>query len=236
MIDYSYLLQLWEEHLRPSDEMLLPLVPLEPANGSLLFVGMNPSFSVSAIQKILGSSCPSEPQKYFSWCNRSNFDPALDRRLHRLAKDEYAYFRRFRKLAKSLCLEWDHHDLFFIRETNQKVAKEYVIQHDRGLTPFGHAQFEAAIGEIRNSKPKAVIIANALASDICRYNLGLRFDASTCCYYDPNGNGDTPFFLASMLTGQRAMDKYSFERLAWHIGITLGIGLSGPCSHDENAT
>ena len=226
MIDYERLLRLWEEQLKPNDETLLPLVPVEPTKGSLLFVGMNPSFSESAIRRILGVDCPREPRKYFSWGNRLEFDPEVDRRLHRLAKEKYAYFKRFQKLAKSLDAEWDHHDLFFIRETSQKAAKEVIIQNGGKLTPFGRSQFEMATTEIRGCRPRAVIVANALASDICKDALGLRFNPETCCYHDPDQGGDTPYFLASMLTGQRAMDKYSFERLAWHIGSVLGIGLT----------
>lgn len=35
-------------------------------------------------------------------------------------------------------------------------------------------------------------------------------------YYDIDGNA-IPIFFASMLTGQRALDNYSFERLQWHL-------------------
>ena len=36
----------------------------------------------------------------------------------------------------------------------------------------------------------------------------------------PNLN-DTPIFFTSMLTGQRALDLGSYERLVWHIGFVL---------------
>ena len=32
---------------------------------------------------------------------------------------------------------------------------------------------------------------------------------------------NTPVFFTSMLTGQRALDKGSFERLNWHINFVL---------------
>jgi len=33
---------------------------------------------------------------------------------------------------------------------------------------------------------------------------------------------NVPIFFTSMLTGQRALDNGSFERLIWHINFVLG--------------
>ena len=158
------------------------------------------------------------PEAYFSWGNRLTFDPQVDLELHSRAKQDYPYFKKFREMAAELNVGWDHVDLFFWRETNQARFRELILVGGQSseVTAFGRSQLEIAFEMIDAASPLCVVVANALASDIYKACRGLEFSEKLGCYLDRRGDRDVPVFLSSMLTGQRALDKHSCRRLAWH--------------------
>jgi hypothetical protein len=134
------------------------------------------------------------------------------------------YFKPLKVMAGKLQLPWAHLDIFMLRETSQKNAKPKVYEStSKRLTPFGQKQFDLFIKALRISTPKVIVVINALASEIIRTQIRLKYNSVDGCYYAPPGEKITaPFFLGSMLSGQRALDIYSRERLVWHIQQKLG--------------
>ncbi len=67
--------------------------------------------------------------------------------------------------------------------------------------------------------PKIIVVANALTSDIMNNTKFFKINKEN---FNSNGyhvitinNREIPIFFTSMLTQQRALDKYSRERLIW---------------------
>lgn len=174
---------------------------------ALLFVGLNPSF-------IQGG----DPKSHF----------------YDVAQDAQGYFAKFAEIAKSCGddITWEHLDLLPIRHTNQgNVVKKIVIMH-RGIINDYLKQVSKKL--LENSKPKAVIVVNATArlllgkdqhenrhGKLINVWMGydFRFDDSNGACYVQNADAlkDIPFFFTGMLSGQRALDLGSFERLKWHV-------------------
>jgi hypothetical protein len=207
----------------------MPLVPLPPAPGRLLFVGLNPSFNARSLRRFID-----DPETYFAWSSRQNFDPNVDLKLHQSGKKSYVYFANFARIAGALGVEWDHVDLFFWRDTSQHKFRERILvngSHDE-LTLFGQKQLEISLHMIDEAKPICIVVANALASDIYLKNRKPRFMPSRGCYEEKFDGRDVPLFLSSMLTGQRALDRHSLKRLVWHIGRELdkSVDFSKLCS------
>jgi hypothetical protein len=217
------MLALWEQELGADESAYVPLVPLQPIADRLLIVGLNPSFNPEAIHRLLLDHVV-EPAEYFSWANRGAFDANVDILLHERAKQNYPYFRSYQRIAAALSVDWDHLDLFFWRETSQRQFRERILVNGSvaELTAFGRTQLEISVRMIESARPVAIIIANALASDIYLANRNPKFSPERGCYEDMLGGRRIPIFLSSMLSGQRALDKHSLKRLRWHIGRELG--------------
>jgi len=73
---------------------------------------------------------------------------------------------------------------------------------------------------ISEVEPRVILVANALASRIFYRILGhkfkMKFDEDLGCHTIQLNDKTVPTFLASMLTSG-AMDRYSSQRLQWHI-------------------
>jgi len=226
---YNRLLEIWkttnELYVKQSgNRFLMPLVPLEITKRSLLFVGLNPSFKTEYVKNALSDI--EDVEAYFAWSNKDNFEPEVDARLTYKVKAEYPYFRKFREIANVLGYEWDHCDLFFWRETNQKDFKPKILEkHSQTkLNDFGKKQLSIAFTMIDEATPASIIIANAFASDLyLRERIQrISFNPENGCYYESQGSKQIPVFFSSMLTGQRALDNHSYRRLVWHIGHVIG--------------
>ena len=155
---------------------------------SILFIGMNPSYDE---EKALhgGFYIPQEGH-YFS-------------KAMRIAKDRKAPF----------C----HHDLFFIRETNQNT----VLCLRKKYSAFFAQQIDITKRIISLAKPLMIIIINASACRIFQevysfeplknWNSDLGVDILPQL-------GNIPVIFSSMLSGQRALDLVSYTTLRWHVG------------------
>lgn len=188
-----------QEHLKPLIERGYWLQDKMPLN-ALLFVGINPSFSGEEIF----------PDRYYDLEQESNF--------------YLKYHKPFEVIAKQTNEIWTHHDLLFFRETKQmKPQGDVTIQ-------FFKDQLAISEKIIRLAKPKMIIVTNATARDYMQGKGGLltmnfEFEfSSELGTYVFTGNEDlngTPVFFTSMLSGQRALDIGSRERLIWHIQFVL---------------
>lgn len=176
---------------------------------ALLFIGINPSFQE-------GSECIS---------HFINIDE--DKKL-------YPYFTKFKYISNQIGLEWTHYDLLFFRKTKQNYIHS-LLKNEVGIK-FLYQQLEISRKVIIDSSPRIIVISNALARHFTGFDksddrksgvwmdFNFKFDEDIGTFRITNTelNG-VPVFFTSMLTGQRALDKGSFERLVWHIKFVLNF-------------
>lgn len=210
----------WGGTLKDFDEhLLIPLLYPSMEQGVLLFVGSNPSFVPEAYQAILKERNYIAPEAFLSWSNYGKYTIEEYRDVEKQVRKSYhRFFGVFEVISKNVGLKWEHVDLFFYRETEQNRFKSKVYDSKtKNLTTFGRGQLDLSKQLINAVKPKVVVVANKFASDIFREELDLKWDEERGYYLTFLNNENVPIFLASMLSGQRAMDLYSRERLVWHI-------------------
>lgn len=132
----------------------------------------------------------------------------------------FPYFKKFPQIANYCGLKWSHIDLFFIRETNQKIVESRFYNYEDA---FLKQNLEIAREIIQLAQPKVIVVSNAFASKVIRSVFETRFDSNIGTHRIINNKAllNVPIFFTSMLTGQRALDNGSFERLKWHIKFVL---------------
>lgn len=173
----------------------------EMKKNALLFIGINPSYS----------------EHYTKYYN----------------EPENAYFLKFIEISKNVGHEWTHTDLLFFRETNQKHI-DVILSNKQAKFIYDQLMISKQI--IENSKPKIIIVCNSLARHFFGIEKNIEKDQGVWMNYDFEFNEElgthvitnsdsklkgVPVFFSSMLTGQRALDKGSLERLKWHIKFVL---------------
>lgn len=174
---------------------------------SILFLGINPSFSGS-------------PKSISHFIN-------IDEN-----QKNHPYFNRFKDISLKTKLSWTHHDLFFFRETKQNFILQ--LLKDSAGADFLFKQLELSKKIILNAQPKIIVVSNTMSRHFMGFdknkekNTGVWmdfdfiFDDATGTYKITNTElKDVPVFFTSMLTGQRALDNGSYERLIWHIKFVL---------------
>ena len=175
-------------------------LPQTIQKNAVLFIGTNPSFNKG----------DKPGSKYYP-----------------LESNEHPYFTRFRTLSEGTGLPWAHLDLLFVRETSQKAIVSF-LKDARGKA-FLMRQFALSKEMLVRARPSIVMVSNTLARDLlCGGDeklLGAEDSPFEFAFDDALGTrkivnhptlANTPVFFTSMLTGQRALDKGSFERLIWH--------------------
>jgi hypothetical protein len=193
-----------------------PLLPKTIKKDAILFIGINPAFSKQRNEEIKNKEI--------------EFYPCISDE----TKD-ITYFEKFKDIAR-YCnnAEWTHLDLFFMRETNQKIIDE--LSYDERGKCFLQAQLDISFDIINRATPKIIIVSNSLASEFfgkrkepkhsllkkiwMGYDLNFKtddFDNELGTYKIKIGEKDTPIFFCGMLSGQRALDLGSLERLKWQI-------------------
>ncbi len=174
-------------------------------HSSLLFIGINPSFQTKAT-----------PNELDYYCLKPD------------GNDYKRYFGKFEQLAHSANLPLGHMDMLYFRETKQNNIDEIMsVSFGR---EFIVKQLEISKNILENVKPKIIVVCNTKARQLLGKdknngsNLWLNYDfefdenIGTHRITTPNSSlNNTPVFFTSMLTGQRALDTGSYERLLWHI-------------------
>lgn len=181
----------------------------------ILFVGINPSYN--------------------------GHDPNENRYYSREQALQHAYFQPFKKITEELqeanhsLLQWTHIDCLVFRETNQKYIEQVLFKTDNTLD-FIMAQLTIARKRIEHIKPKVIVVSNTLARRLmgndrfpynANYNVWMGLEFQFCPILGTQKiinheilNG-TPVFFTSMLSGQRALDNGSKQRLIWHIAKVM---------------
>lgn len=172
-------------------------VPKSIKTQALLFVGINPSSS-------------QEDRKEFYDSHATG----------------HSYFAKFPTLAPK-GLPWTHIDLLFVRQTSQSAVKAMWKSPSSPVEKkFLRDQLELSKCMIEMARPRIIVVCNTLARDMMKkdeeeeiFDFPFAFDDDIGTYKigEHPKLGGVPVFFTSMLTGQRALDNGSFERLEWHI-------------------
>lgn len=187
---------------------------------SILFIGINPSFNKG--KGLVNNDFNSDNDGFYN-----NDDGHIDRN---------SYFKKFREISKEVDSNWAHTDLLFFRETNQKFVNQ-LLNLDIGKE-FIKKQLEISKQIIIQTKPKLIIVSNALARDLMgvfikddenieirepsmQFKFKFDDDLGTHKIINQKELENIPIFFTSMLTGQRALDLGSYKRLLWHIKYVL---------------
>ena len=211
-------IKLWksyERYLKNDSPIPLFYPPLDQ-DAQLLSVGLNPSFG-KKLQK----------KKALRWKNfvqvgypKSVIKEQQEQQLE--AKRNYRYYKPFRKLATDFDMAWEHVDLFFYRETKIQDLRKIVLlgNSSKELNEFGEAQLELSKRLISGFSPNVILVASALAARVFQKAFHATFDDELGCHKIYLNDRIVPVFFSSMLTGG-AMDKYSRQRLEWHMARVL---------------
>lgn len=221
---------LWNKHFAGNTEVYAPLFYDELHKDRLVFVGMNPSFSARGFRTILKDTeyADFDMVSFFKWQNISSNTKLIDDciKMENYAYQNYSqYFGRPIEIAKKVGLEWQHIDLFLYKETSQSSFMNRVRSKGK-LNEFGMDQIKLFEEILVQIEPRCVVVTNATASEILREYIqdDLSWDAERGFHWFTRGGKKIPMFFTSMLSGQRALDRWSYERLVWHIGQAVNGG------------
>ena len=216
-------LNLWEETGSKLTQVRMPILYGDLKKNGILFLGSNPSFSLDGFSSFLKNSRFSgiDPETFFQFPRSKEFSVEKSIQIDQLAKEKSKYFDKFRDIAKRVNLDWEHVDLFFVRETAQKKVQDLVCSKGGIFSPFDQKQLDLSKKLIEEAKPQIIVVANAFASRLFKKTYSAKFDSILGCYVVKIAGKKTPAFLTSMLTGQRALDSFSYERLCWDIKRVL---------------
>lgn len=219
-------LQIWNNHRRleifskPENEYRKhPLLPKNVSKNCIMFVGVNPSFTK-------GSIIPKNERNIGFYEISKNRD----------FKD-IPYFEKMKEIANYCKVEWTHLDLFFVRETNQQILEDLTYS----AVDFLNDQLAVTFEIIERANPKIILVANAFAAEffgkLKAKHKGLNkiwrgyelsFDGNQSTFNNEIGtyeiemnNRKIPLVLSGMLSGQRALDIGSLERLKWQTKMIL---------------
>jgi hypothetical protein len=159
----------------------------------VLFIGLNPSFREKQAKK----------EEYYKSFDATNNN---DR-----------YFKRFPLLVENKN-DWTFLDLLYIRETRQQNIENFYKREP----DFIKQQLEISKEIIKKINPEIIVVCDTFARNLLKSNMmnfEFEFDDTIGTYRIIN-NPDFKniiVFFSGMLTGQRALDNGSFERLKWHL-------------------
>lgn len=164
-----------------------------------------------------------DPNIFYSWENNYTFKLAGQiekaQNIELAIRKRHPYFKKFEQIKQLTLMEWEHIDLFFSRETSQKTFKETILDNYR-LADFKQLQLILSKKLIECCIPKVIVVVNALASEIFKRLFNVtpnQWDEERGYHLFHLKEKIVPVFFSSMLTGQRALDSGSFQRLCWHI-------------------
>lgn len=182
------------------------LMDTHEINPDILFIGINPGLDKKIID--------------FSEAKLIEYDKEIK---GNRKENALSYFKPFYHFSNN----WEHMDVFFIRETKQEVVKELIgCKKQLDFNEFARKQLELFLPRINLIKPKIIIVNNAFASDIIKKEFSELIDIGN---FNKEGfdrfklnNRSVPIFFTGMLSGQRALDRESRRRLIWQVKGILG--------------
>ncbi len=189
------------------------------ANPDVLFIGINPAYR---------EDTPVSKQAYTKPANK----PGYFRPFHKMEEDLKKDYKRE--------ISWTHMDLLAIRETQQSYIDNYLLKSEVGFD-FVMEQLAIAKNIITHLKPKAIVVSNTLERELLGRNkkvladgravgvwMDYQFEFDQALGTDKmiteDGLNGTPVFFTAMLSGQKALDRGTFQRLVWHVNSVLNKG------------
>ncbi|MBU1274203.1 MAG: hypothetical protein KJ720_02410 [Proteobacteria bacterium] len=175
---------LWCEYCDQSTIAKIPMVYPKPNKQTILFIGLNPSFSEPDVRNHLRDTghekcADCSTLFHFQECRTCpNDEPFV------ISKDEYSeareqykrYFNPLKHVAKEVGLEkeFDHIDIFMWREKNASELPEmiYTNPYGRCLSPFWLEQLKLCKLLIKEANPLCIVVVNKMASEILAFNSG----------------------------------------------------------------
>lgn len=209
----------------------------------VLFLGINPSYNPSKLEddwkEIFGQRGANSFSSHMEWSsplalkekieNVINFDHAC-RKKHR-------FYKPITDLAEKAGVKnWRHLDLLPLRVNGQKSLNCY-LKEDEIEQPLNDL-IKETIRLMSAWEPKAVVVLNALASNVLIKILKLQLQTNGHRYQtDVKGFSDTTFLLGSQLSGG-ATSKPASVRLLADLRDLLrgGTGLNGGDGPTQTAT
>ena len=156
---------------------------------------------------------------FFKWSHISAnlvlIDSCID--YENIACDTYSsYFGPLKEIAEKAGLAWQHIDLFLYKKTDQEKLMNLIREKGK-LNQFALDQIALFKQVFAKIEPCCLIVINAKASEILRghFNDDLAWDDRRGFHWLRN---ETPIFFSSMLI-RGALDRWSYERLMWHISL-----------------
>jgi hypothetical protein len=217
------IVELWRQTFPEGTDVLLPLIYPKIKKSVILFIGLNPSFNARRLLASLKGTPFAElnVEGFYSYKNINNYNLEWAKKIVELSRINYPYFKKFNEIAQYVRKDWEHVDLYFYPETSQKIIT-HKIQNNT-LNDFWIKQIELSKKLITEAEPIIIVVVNACASKIFKREFDMEFNKQNGYHEIKLNNKTLPVFLGGMLTGQRALDNYSFERLKWHIGQTIKV-------------
>ncbi len=182
----------------------------------ILFVGINPSYGGDKSEGKFYSKKDVERLSYFKPFN--NIINELDDKRTGLKN-----------------LTWSHLDMLVFRETQQSFIKNKLLKTEEGIQ-FVNKQLILSKQILEYLNPKIIVVSNTAARHFLgrdKYDkkgkkfgvwMGYDFEFDYNLGTDKiiNNSKINPYvFFSSMLSGQRALDNGSKQRLIWHIDNVL---------------
>jgi hypothetical protein len=185
-------------------------------NPDILFIGVNPSFKDE--NPVVKSTYLKPPNK-----------PGYFRPFYKLEEDL--------KKAHQRDVTWTHVDLLAVREPQQSYIENYLYQKKKGAE-FTTESLAISKEIIEHFNPKVIVVPNLLGRELMSRNKKTLADGRVVgnwmdCEYEFDTNLGTdvisspgtlngvPVFFTGMLSGQKSLDRGTFQRLVWHIDSVL---------------
>lgn len=199
---------------------LSPLLYKEIKERCLLFIGINPGYRIEQFKSCLKGTRYEHfnMDEIHSFINIGKYrDVIID--IYQETR-KLPFFHKFDDISKYVGIPCDQIDLFYVRQTNQNTFKQQYIPNNE-LTDFARKQFAISMKLVAALKPLAIVVSNALASDLIqKYIKNIEYDEKLGIHLIPlgeNGLAKYPTFFSGMLNGQHGLDRGSYQRLKWHI-------------------
>lgn len=181
----------------------------EIEQNSLLIIGLNPSRKENDTKKL--------ENPYYTPPQSGNHHP---------------FWKTIEGFSEKIGLSWTHLDLLVMRETQQHNVRD-LLKDNIGVEFIGE-QLCVAKKILEAATPKIIVVANTLSRLFLgkteqkeTYYMGYNFEfddnIGTHRITNEGALKGVPVFFSSMLSGQRALDLGSKERLIWQIKRTNQI-------------
>ncbi len=178
------------------------------------------------------------PDIVFMGINPSYSGVVDDSKTYSVKNLKPAYLKPFANIQTEVSMKlgrdvtWTHLDCFVFRETAQSIITDDLFKDIEGRQ-FLKDQLELSKRLLEHYHPKVIVVSNALARQLIRketmipefedfgYSIEFLDEIGTDMIIEDGVLNRTSVFFTSMLSGQRALDIGSRERLIWHIAEVL---------------